>query len=127
VQGPAGFSDGYQQATADDNGIPLLDYHPVNVAELSLPAGSYMLFGKAVLLNADRSAKTAECHLTTGDVVVLVMGGLGSGSTDNAPVSLQDMVTLATPGTVRLHCETTDGYAFHGKLSAIKVSQAHVQ
>ncbi|HET6292736.1 MAG TPA: collagen-like protein [Kribbella sp.] len=123
--GPAGFSDGYMQATADHNGIALVGYQPVKVAELSLPAGSYMVFGKVGLLNSDWNNKTAECKLSTGDIVVVVMGALST--TDTQPVSLQDMVTLQSPGTITLNCATTDGYAFHGKLSAIKVSEAHTQ
>ncbi|MGW6279456.1 hypothetical protein [Kribbella sp. NPDC055071] len=126
AQGPAGFSDGYQKTAAYDNGIPLLDYHPVTLAELSLPAGSYMLSGKMQFLNTVNAHYTAECHLSTGDVVVVGLAPLGSQG-DEAPVSLQDMVTLQAPGTVSMHCETVDAYAFYVSLSAIKISEAHVQ
>jgi hypothetical protein len=92
------------------------------VASIDLPAGVYTLSAKVNVVNQDADPQDATCALSTGE---------GSGnpitlaSGFEEPFVLQDLLSLNAPGTVTLTCNSYDGYAANGKLTAVSVSAIH--
>jgi hypothetical protein len=117
--GPAGFSDSYQ----DSNGLDLRG--ETKVAELSLPAGAYAVFGKADVNNQEVGVDSVACSLN----------GTASGEVGLPPrsqavrtaISVQDQIVLTAPGTVTMTCDADAAYALNVKLTALKVGQVHYQ
>jgi hypothetical protein len=73
--------------------------------------------------NAETNADNAECTLSTGDVSDANIGPLGSDESIDATLSVQDTVTLSTPTSITMSCETTNANANSAKLTAIAVDQ----
>lgn len=125
--GSPGASDAY---IVRDSFVGLGHWSQTTVGTLQLPAGHYALFGKASLYNIDASdPQSAECGLSTGDSTrVRLDSGPGSGGDADAnqtSVSVQDLLTLNTPGTVTMWCATFRGRAEMAKFTAIKVGALH--
>jgi hypothetical protein len=91
------------------------------VAEITVPSGSYAIFGKAGIGNNDGDTQTANCKLSTGDVSRLALGQLGSGAYF-ADIIVHDDSTFTQPTTIRMTCATFNGAAAGIKLTAITVS-----
>lgn len=119
--GPAGFSDSYGISASQ---VPVKGSN-VPVAELSLPAGNYAVFGRADLTNSDTMLQPVACTLNWGAVsynflqpgkVVVVTS-----------ISVQDQINLTSPDTITMRCDTYDAIAQYVKLTALKVGVTHYQ
>lgn len=128
--GPAAMSDAY----IGRGNVELHNFTVTKVASVDLPAGVYALFGKAELHNADGDPQGGTCQLSTGETSHVRLGGYGQTlfvrDIDGQPgnpsvVSVQDLLTLTVPGTATLSCNTYNGWAFEGKITAIKVNAIH--
>jgi hypothetical protein len=100
-----------------------LDSGP-EVAAVNLPAGSYVISGKAVLSNDDGGHQHAVCTLEDGGRTVdLSQARLGqsfsSGSEQTIP--LLAVVTFNAPARVAMRCGTFDGTANNIVLTATSV------
>lgn len=102
-------------------GVVLNGSNPA-VATLTVPAGSYLIFGKAQLNNDDSSDQLASCQLSTGDQTTVRLGSGGSASFIQS-VSVQDTAVNVPDGTtVTMNCNTFKGIAQSPKLTAIAVN-----
>jgi hypothetical protein len=120
-QGPAG-ADGVGHAYVDGNGGVNLDNSFPVVASVTVPAGSYLIFGKAELLNFDGSDQDAICKLSTGDMTTVRLGGAVSTGC-NESVSVQDTSVNVPDGTtITMTCATYNGAARTTKLTVIAVN-----
>jgi hypothetical protein len=117
--GPAGFSDSYQ----DSNGLDLRG--ETTVAELSLPAGAYAVFGKADLNNQEVGLRSVVCSLNGTASADSTLPP--RGESERRSVSVQDQIVLTEPGTVTMSCDSRAAYAMNVKLTALKVGQVHYQ
>jgi hypothetical protein len=90
---------------------------------LNLPAGYYTLNAETALLNFDDDPQPASCTLSTGAETDVTLPSL----LDNGELSVavEDLLTLTSPGTVSLRCNTFNGAFAHAKLIAIKVAALH--
>lgn len=135
AQGPAGPS-GTSHAYRDSEGGPTtLGVIFQRVAQLSLPPGTYILFGKTTLHNTDSSAQLGECYFENGngengdqsDVTLASSSGAG----DTASLSLQGSFTNGSccSTTVYLWCGlpnssiTQNATASNSVLTAITADQ----
>jgi hypothetical protein len=110
LQGPPGVTTAYAARLAEgdesDLGEPVLvearSYEPATtVVERTLPPGTYVLIGDVEL-----SAVSASCWLLNGDAQLDRADVITPvpGSAVHADVSLQAVLTLASPGSVRVGC-----------------------
>ncbi|MDT8069819.1 MAG: DNRLRE domain-containing protein [Terriglobia bacterium] len=115
-QGPSGISHAWVSNGTTVN----INSGFTTVASLSLPAGTYLLFGKTYVENDDTSAHSASCDLA-GDTSAAV----GIGPTSSVTLPSQAYITLTSPGTVTLDCWMTgsNGVAGYAVLTAIAVDQ----
>ena len=101
------------------------------VVTLDLPAGLYALFGKVVVTNNDSSPQSVTCSLSTGESALVRLNGYdtnGTGiSTDfySQDVTVQDLLSLANPGTVALTCNGYAASATSAKITALQVDSLH--
>jgi hypothetical protein len=102
-------------------GVKLDGSNPA-VATVTVPAGSYLIFGKAQLNNDDGSDQLGSCQLSTGDQTSVRLGSGGSASFIQS-VSVQDTAVNVPDGTtVTMNCGTFNGIAQNPKLTAIEVN-----
>ena len=91
---------------------------------LQLPEGRYAIFGKASVANGTSgggvTSDPARCALSSGDVSSVELSPWGIGGYRQI-VSVQDVASFASPGSVSLTCSTEGGEASGAKLTAIKV------
>ena len=124
--GPIGASAAYI-SRADD--FVDLGTSPTTVVTLDLPAGQYALFGKVLVTNNDADPQTTTCSLSTGESAQVRLNGYdGPVAVYSQVVSLQDLLSLASPSTVSLTCQTFNGVASvasSAKITAIQVSSLH--
>ncbi len=120
-QGPAGANGvGHAYVSNSDN-LTLDNSFPV-VASVTVPAGSYLIFGKAELLNGDGSDQDASCKLSTGDTTTVRLGAAVSTGC-NESVSVQDTAVNVPDGTtITMNCATYNGRAGTAKLTVIGVN-----
>lgn len=101
------------------------------VVRLDLPAGTYALFAKAVVVNPSTGVEyqgaSLTCRLSTGEY-----SGAGADGNEASTIALQDLLTLDTPGTAVLACEksypdddTHSGVVRMAKITAIQVAALH--
>jgi hypothetical protein len=96
------------------------------VSALNLPAGSYLLLGKASMVRTGGNG-TNTCRLYNGATVI---DQLQNQSTASGEVAvLHTSVTLAATATVTMRCQTSSGTAdaSNRTLSAYKLSTLTVQ
>ena len=95
------------------------------VVALDLPAGYYTLTGEASLVANDQDPESAECTLSTGATTRIAMPGTGNGNGQS--VTVEDLLTLTSPGTAILRCHVYPfgGLAEYSKLIAVKVAALH--
>jgi hypothetical protein len=106
---------------------PLVDIRDLrnpgqDVVSKEVPAGSYLIFFKAVLYSADNDRQQCTCSLSTGDTATLDTEG-GRAEV----LVLQDAATFATTTTITVHCtgfKFTVGFPYSNRtvLTALKVN-----
>jgi len=120
-QGPAG-ANGVGRAFGNGNsGDVSLDNSFPTVASVTVPAGSYLIFGKTMLINGDGSDQNGICKLSTGDQTEVHLAGIrDAGDSESVPV--QDTVVNVPDGTtITMSCATYAGVARYTKLTVIAV------
>jgi hypothetical protein len=119
--GPQG-ANGAAHAYFNSNNtlVTINNSYPV-VASVTVPAGSYLLFGKTWLQNVDGDDQFASCVLSTGDTTYVHLSGEGDGGSSQS-VSVQDAVANVPDGTTfTMTCATYNAAAQGNKLTAIAV------
>jgi hypothetical protein len=96
------------------------------VASVTVQAGSYLIFGKTWLQNADSSDQYGYCELSTGfsngDKTGVRLGAIGNAG-EGASVTVQDTALSVADGTqITMTCATFKGWATNVKLTAIAVN-----
>src|SRR5262249_17907573 len=66
-QGPAG-SSGVSHAYVDSNKALILGGGDHTVASVTVPAGTYLIFGRSTIFNGDADQQPSNCKLSTGDI-----------------------------------------------------------
>jgi hypothetical protein len=103
---------------------------------VTVPAGSYVINGKAWIENEDTSDEGEFCELKQGtggsapdlDRTDLFVAGHGFTSTERpyAAVPLLATATFTDPSTtITLRCTGSDSYGDQAVLTAIKIGQLH--
>jgi hypothetical protein len=119
--GPAGTSGVGHAYTASTPGIVNLDNSFPTVASVTVPAGSYLVFGKTWVQNVDGDSQNGICKLSTGDVTLVSLNGTTSGGFAQS-VSVQDAaVNVPDNTTISMTCATFNGAAENSKLTVIAV------
>jgi hypothetical protein len=119
--GATGVSHGYVSVSNSDSFVALDNSFPT-VASVTVPAGSYLLFGKTWLQNTDGSDQDGICNLSTGDHTRVRLGGYNSAGYFQSVV-VQDMAVNVPDGTtISMTCATYNGGAENSKLTAIPVN-----
>lgn len=122
-QGPIGPSNGYGIGSSF---LPAFwTGAQQTIRTLALPAGSYVLSGKA-MANNGASAAEVNCQLRVNGTTVDGSSSVGLGtsvSTDRAYIPLAVATTLAADSSVTLTCEasTADGSFSDAAITAVKV------
>ena len=118
AQGPAGASQAYVNT---GSGIDLNNFTDTTVTSVDVPAGSYVIYGTAELINADDSSQAASCKLGTlvfqKNVTLAQYGSAG----DRLSVTVLGWATFAVPTTIILQCNTYFGDANEASLAALQV------
>lgn len=103
---------------------------PTTILSLQLPAGSYWITGKLLLQSsAPTDAFRVDCDVVNGPTQIdFTNGTLVAGAVNNVPLAFGAPLTLGSPGTVTLACDSEDkpasldqAIALGGKLAAIQV------
>jgi hypothetical protein len=86
-----------------------------------VPAGTYLILAKTVMLNSDTSGQYGDCSLSTGDTdrIAFDPGSFHS-------ISLQDSATLSATSAIEMTCHLeggSGGGALNAVLTAIAVDQ----
>lgn len=100
---------------------------PTAMASLSLPAGSYLFFGKLGVLRGGGTG-LPTCTLVSGATVLDTL--VNQSSTSGELTVLNGAATLAATTTVQVRCYTSAGTTLTGNnrvLTAYKVSTLTVQ
>jgi len=131
TQGPIGPSDGYDYF---GGGVSSLNvgFDGTTLASLHLPAGSYLVFGKAEFSFVPDALPTPppyiRCTLDGTDFADFKFPGDVLGSDTRFTLNVQGAFTLPSAGTVSLFCKTANfGHilALYPRISAIRVGQLH--
>ena len=81
----------------------------IDVISVTVPAGTYVIWGKTWLQNLDTLPGPASCTISTGsDVTRVILVGTGSVGGDKMAVSVQDSATFAQTTTINLSCRHDD-------------------
>ena len=105
---------------------------PVSVAQLSLPAGSFLIYAKVTLLNFNDPSSEIDCTLTAGADVDTssvrlenTISGNPAANTTTIPLLLPHEFTTA--GTASLDCSGQYGatYATNARIAAIETALIH--
>jgi len=105
VQGPAGPTLGWVNRTV--GAVSVTTTNGV-VASLSLPAGSYLLHGKANLVRTGGNG-SSECSLLNGGTVLDL--SVNQGTTTGEVITADGVVTLTGTTTINYSCRVTSGSA----------------
>lgn len=122
-QGPSGMSHAWVDRASTSLSVGTSD---TTVAQLIVPSGSYLIFGKAVMANADSSSQFADCTLSTGDTGRLDLNAGTSSSGALGTISLQDSTTLSTTSAITMTCKYEAGLggeADNAVLTVVTVDQ----
>ena len=121
--GPSGISHAYVDAPDPTTSVSLRNEDTTTVASVTVPAGSYLIFGKTALINYDANAQIANCGLSAalGDFTFVALSGLAAGGSEQS-VSVQSIALNVQDGTtITMNCSTYNGAAQSTKLTAIAV------
>jgi len=81
----------------------------IDVISVTVPAGTYVIWGKTWLQNLDTLAGQASCSLSSGsDITRVSLLGTGSLGGDKMALSVQDSATFAQTTTINLSCRHDD-------------------
>jgi hypothetical protein len=117
-QGPPGPSDAYFTAAPDKSIVGGAGFQ--TVAELSLPAGSYVISAKADPYNS--LGGMTGCGLWVGNQLLESMVKQFSASDYRGTMPMMDAIVLNQPTAAKLLCySTTSAVVQSGRISAIKV------
>lgn len=122
-QGPAGANGvghAYVWVSPADSLVILNNSYPT-VASVTVPAGSYLLFGKTWLQNTDGSDQDGICKLSTGDETIVRLSSYNSGGYFQSVVVQDTAVNVPDATTIMMTCATYNGAAENTKLTAIAV------
>ena len=126
-QGPAGMSDLYIRR--DNDGAYSENGHANSHTTLDLPAGNYLITGKAVIHNNDGDRQPADCRLSTGDQTLLWVDGNQFDSPSYhdgyAVVSVLDAAGFSGPAQISMNCHIFQGGIFDIVLTAVRVGAIH--
>jgi hypothetical protein len=132
LAGPIGPSDAYINRI---DTIQALSSGPIQVAALTLPAGSYFVTGKLLADNDNTTAMRIDCTLSDPsanpiDFMKLRLAPTGPPNLEFGDIALAGALTIAAPGTVKVTCEALEGTAStvtvgFRKLIAIRVGAVH--
>lgn len=121
-QGPTGANGVGHAYVASSSSVTLGGSDAV-VASVTVPTGSYLIFGKAALTNADSSSRFADCLLNTdsgiNDQTNVILAAAGDGGAWQS-VSVQSAVSMVS--TITMTCNTLNGTANNSVLTAIAVN-----
>jgi hypothetical protein len=118
--GSNGVGHAYVFNTPSDSLVPLDNSFPT-VASVTVPAGSYLIFGKTWLQNTDGSDQDGICNLSTGDHTRVRLGGTGNAAWLQSVVVQDTAVNVPDGTTITMTCATYNGGAENSKLTAISV------
>ncbi len=121
--GPSGTSHAWIDRVSSFVNLGTTD---TTVAQLIVPAGTYLILAKTVMTNADGSAQFADCTLSTGDTVRVDLNAGTSSSGAQESVSLQDSATFSATSAITMTCKLESGVggdAYNAVLTAIAVDQ----
>jgi hypothetical protein len=136
-QGPAGDTGGRRPSDAynaeSGGGSPIFfpsDGSQVEVQQVSVPAGSYLLLANLQLLNDDTSSQHVFCLFPgEGDETTTVVPPADADGAGTTQVALQHAVTLASPATLTVRCDSIDGgsqvLTSYDNLTAVQVGTNH--
>jgi hypothetical protein len=115
--GHAYFDGGQYGDVILDNSFPV-------VASVIVPAGTYLIFGKTTVNNADSSDQDATCRLSTGDSTQARVAG--QGGPGKVTMVVQDIALSVADGTtITMNCATFNGQVINPKLTVIRVDQVN--
>jgi hypothetical protein len=121
-QGPAG-ANGVGHAYVAGNSSVTLSGSDAVVASVTVPSGTYLIFGKAALRNSDSSQRFADCLLSSdsgmNDQTNVSLAAAGNGG-DWQSVSVQ--ATVSSVSKITMTCNTLNGSADNPVLTAIAVN-----
>jgi len=131
AQGPAGPSDEYFNSNLTLRPIPVGLNTSLPLASLVLQAGSYLIFGQA-LLNLPGDGDTTLCALlNNGDVIafrLLSTSPINQNGGVWTTASIQSRFTLTTAAKIGFACaKSSGGNVVSADLDAIRVGQIHQQ
>jgi hypothetical protein len=119
--GANGVGHAYAFVTPSDS-LVILDNSFPTVASVTVPAGSYLIFGKTWLQNTDGSDQDGICNLSTGDHTRVRLGGYNSAGYFQSVVVQDTVVNVPDGTTISMACATYSGGAENSKLIAIPVN-----
>lgn len=119
--GANGVGHAYAFVTPSDS-LVILDNSFPTVASVTVPAGSYLIFGKTWLQNTDGSDQDGVCNLSTGDHTRVRLGGYNSAGYFQSVVVQDTVVNVPDGTTISMTCATYNGGAENSKLIAIPVN-----
>jgi len=124
--GPAGTSDVYIARVGLG---PRSSGHANSHTTVVVPAGSYLINGKATIINFDGDSQFADCRLSTGDRTFVKVpdreneGGTTADGYMTMPVL--DAATFAGAATIAMDCHIFNGAIDDIVLTATKVTAIH--
>lgn len=124
--GPRGVSDAYSARNATVSGY--LDAPGRDIVHLTVPAGSYVISGKADLFNEDADDQSGSCTIEPGlDQVGFRIAGHGGGidiASWEETYPLQAVASFTTTTELAVHCTLYRGIA-DAVLTAVRVETLH--
>ena len=121
--GTSGLSDVYIARTRTVTGPN--DTHVNSHTTVSVPAGSYLISGKAMIANLDADQQFADCRLSTGDSMFLAVAEGVESVAGHAAIPLLDAASFGAPTTISMDCHIFDGAIQNIVLAATKVGAVH--
>jgi hypothetical protein len=124
--GPSGVSHAWVDRPSSDVALGSTD---TTVAQVIVPAGTYIIFGKAAINNGDTSNPAlVNCDLSTGDTMQITLDSYyGGTSIVVTPISVQDSSTFSATTAITMSCRIANsgpgGGASSISLTAIAVDQ----
>ncbi len=107
--GPPGANGTSHAYMARSTVASMLTSSGIDVISVTVPAGTYVIWGKTWLQNLDTLPGPASCTISTGsDVTRVILVGTGSVGGDKMAVSVQDSATFAQTTTINLSCRHDD-------------------
>ncbi len=107
--GPPGANGTSHAYMARSTVASMLTSSGIDVISVTVPAGTYVIWGKTWLQNLDNLPGPASCTLSSGsDVTRVILLGTGSVGGDKMAVSVQDFATFAQTTTINLSCRHDD-------------------